>query len=413
MFETVMEVLRDDPVEGLPRFALHDRFSDVRRLEAALAAYKSRLVSATGQLGDNGLDGAGMLRSVGRMSARAASAAARTADALEGLPAAADALADGRITAEHATALAKAAERVSPEQVDAELVPTADAPPADVFAKRTREWVAANESPRAGEDELARQRRERDYAHWVEDGMWKFLFSLDSVNGARVKAQLDAEIKALWRDDGGREAGGDARTPGQRGADAFVGLADHDRSRRGSGAPPPSAQFNVVVDLERLCDDPSGVAATVADGDALPQSVLELLACNASVTPVLFDGPGRPIWVGRDHRAATLAQWRALIARDRGCVGCGAAPDRCEAHHVVAWLDFGATDITNLVLVCSRCHHDLHDRGSELRRVGDGWEIVARGDPPSGMADRAAALHIDIGRADTGSAAVLEQGVRP
>jgi hypothetical protein len=384
MFDDVIDLLDKDPVDHLTRPHLHDRFAEVRRLEGAVAAYKARLVSATDGLGDRGLDGAGMLRSVGRMSSKSAGALAATAGKLETLPRTAEALADGRLTLEHANAIAAAAEKTSPEQADAALVPEEAAPPADLFAKRSREWASAHATPDDGTDEVARQRHRRSYAHWVDDGMWKFFFELDETAGKQAKSRLDAMIRERWHDDGGRDAPPDARTPAQRGADAFTALCTAEpgaRTSSGQAAPPVGAHLLVSADLQRLSDDPSGLARTVVDGAALPQAVLELLACNSTLTPVVFDGPGRPIWVGRDHRSATIAQWRALIARDRGCVGCGAAPDRCEAHHVIPWADFGPTDITNLVLVCSRCHHDIHDRGSVLRRSGGRWEILARAGP--------------------------------
>ncbi len=250
-----------------------------------------------------------------------------------------------------------------------------------MFAKRSREWAAAQAAPDCGADEIARQRRRRSYSHWVDDGMWKFFFELDETAGKKAKSRVDALITELWRDDGGRDAGPDARTSSQRGADAFAALCEGTGAASGPSVAPVGAHLLVTADLRRLGDDPAGLARTVVDGAPLPQPVLELLACNSTITPMIFDGPGRPLWVGRDHRHATIAQWRALIARDRGCIGCGAAPDRCEAHHVVAWADFGPTDITNLVLVCSRCHHDIHHRGSVLRRSQGQWEIVARAGP--------------------------------
>ena len=372
MFADVIDLLEHDPVDQLTRSHLHDRFDEVRRLEGAVAAYKTRLVNAVDGLGDRGLDGAGMLRSVGRMSSKSAGALACTAAKLELLPRTAEALADGRLTLEHASAIAKAGDSASPAEADAALVPETAAPPADVFAKRSREWAAAHAAPDDGADEIERQRRRRSYSHWVDDGMWKFFFEADETSGRTIKSRLDSLISEFWHDDGGREPVPEARTSSQRGADALLALcssvpAHADRTGRSSTSiarPPVGTQLMVAADLQRLSDDPSGLAQTVVDGAPLPQAVLELLACNSTITPVIFDGPGRPIWVGRDHRYATIAQWRALIARDRGCVGCGAAPHRCEAHHIVAWVDFGPTDITNLVLVCSRCHHDIHHRGS-------------------------------------------------
>ncbi|MEZ5167877.1 MAG: HNH endonuclease signature motif containing protein [Acidimicrobiales bacterium] len=124
------------------------------------------------------------------------------------------------------------------------------------------------------------------------------------------------------------------------------------------------------------------LASLVVDGAPLPKAVLDQIRCTAGATAMLFDGPGRPIWLGRDERNATIAQWRALIARDRGCVGCGADPNRCEAHHILEWDNWGPTDIDNLVLVCTRCHHDIHHRGHTLRRTNGRWHIDAPNSPP-------------------------------
>ncbi|MCU0279968.1 MAG: HNH endonuclease, partial [Candidatus Nanopelagicales bacterium] len=67
-----------------------------------------------------------------------------------------------------------------------------------------------------------------------------------------------------------------------------------------------------------------------------------------------------PLALARTHRRATAAQWAALIARDRGCIHCGRIPQYCQAHHIVHWKDGGLTDLSNLALLCARCHHDLH-----------------------------------------------------
>ena len=101
----------------------------------------------------------------------------------------------------------------------------------------------------------------------------------------------------------------------------------------------------------------------IAGGGTIPPSVFEWLLCNASVTGVLFDGPGRPLWCGRSRRTVNGAQLKALKLRDRGCIGCGAHPSICQAHHIVPWSQGGKTDLENLVLVCYECHHNIHDKG--------------------------------------------------
>ena len=128
-------------------------------------------------------------------------------------------------------------------------------------------------------------------------------------------------------------------------------------------------------------------AITGADPDArceipgtgpIPRSELERLACEAEIFGVLFSGDGRPLWHGRRLRTVSPQQWRALLARDRGCVLCGAGPSYCHAHHIVAWTApaRGPTDIDNLVMVCNLHHRHIHQHNLTLARGPDGGWVA-------------------------------------
>ncbi|MGH3728619.1 MAG: HNH endonuclease signature motif containing protein [Micromonosporaceae bacterium] len=69
-----------------------------------------------------------------------------------------------------------------------------------------------------------------------------------------------------------------------------------------------------------------------------------------------------PLDVGRTIRLFTRAQRRALILRDRGCAfpGCDRPAHWCEAHHIRHWVDGGATDLHNGVLLCGYHHRVIH-----------------------------------------------------
>ena len=96
---------------------------------------------------------------------------------------------------------------------------------------------------------------------------------------------------------------------------------------------------------------------------------------------MIVDADGNPLWMGRTTRTATDEQWIALIDRDGGCVVCGADPSYCEAHHLEFWEHNGPTDITNLALLCTRHHHDLHDQHLELAGSEFGWLLRPRERP--------------------------------
>ena len=89
------------------------------------------------------------------------------------------------------------------------------------------------------------------------------------------------------------------------------------------------------------------------------------LACEADILPMVLGTAGELLDLGRTTRLATPAQRLALWHRDRGCTypGCSIPPTWCEAHHVTHWCDGGATDLTNLALLCGRHHTVVHERG--------------------------------------------------
>ena len=100
--------------------------------------------------------------------------------------------------------------------------------------------------------------------------------------------------------------------------------------------------------------------------------------CDRSLAHVLLDAAREVLYVGRTERVVPPRLRRALEARDRHCVfpGCRAHVRRCNAHHVHEWEHDGTTDLDNLVLLCVRHHHAVHEGG---------WTITrAAGVPPGG-----------------------------
>ena len=105
----------------------------------------------------------------------------------------------------------------------------------------------------------------------------------------------------------------------------------------------------------------------------IARSELERRACDADIYGLIFSSDGLPLNHGRKTRTVSPQQWRVLVARDRGCVICGARPDWCQAHHVKPWLRGGRTDIDNLALVCHGHHRWIHDNDITLRPTSNGW----------------------------------------
>ena len=99
------------------------------------------------------------------------------------------------------------------------------------------------------------------------------------------------------------------------------------------------------------------------------------MACEADVIPIVLDGDGRALDVGRGARLATEAQRQALRAMHRTCIApnCEVPFDDCRIHHIVPWEQGGATDLSNLAPLCEsvKHHHQVHEGGWTLTMTPD------------------------------------------
>src|SRR5690606_1393060 len=181
------------------------------------------------------------------------------------------------------------------------------------------------------------------------NGMFRLDGYLDPVAGAALREALNTLMNKTSRED--------TRTATQRRADALTDLTTAGQANK---HPLGVSQVSVLVELEDLSSDG---AVLEEDESALGARMLDLLTCTAIISVILGtrrEGVFVPLALARGKRTANHHQWRALIARDRGCIRCGRAPRYCQAHHIHHWRHGGKTDPSNLVLLCNRCHHDLH-----------------------------------------------------
>ncbi len=453
-FKTFIDTLNGSDVGALDRAGLDEAAGWTKRARSALDAYEARLLTAANRAFDGGAAGAELMRTAAGCSQREARRRARRAETLADMPAVAQALSDGAITAEHADALVKAAEATSTAVVDADpsLLAKAESLPADLAAREVADWAHRRQSEQDREAKFRRQRALRSHRTWIDaDGMFNTRGRFDPVTGASIRAVIDDTANRLYRTDGGRDGGNKIRTWDQRNADALaaaLGIIPTSAAETGTGqrpefgnshrhaAEPVSKEPKLGADApgrgvargqvrRRASGDGAPVtgpagrnnpqppvtgpagrgrhgpslrnqilviahtdAITGADPDApceipgtgpIPRSELERLACESELFGILFDGRGLPLWHGRRTRTVTPQQWRTLVARDRGCVLCGTNPSYCHAHHIVPWTApaEGPTDIDNLVLVCNRHHHHIHQHHLTLTRHPDGHWTTA------------------------------------
>ena len=349
---------------------------------SALQTDSARLISGRESHGDGG---ASVLRDQAGKSKFQARRSLGAAEALDEMPGLRDAVDSGEVPLANAERLADAARRTAPEMVDAadDLVTMAKELPPDRFAREASAWTQRHQIDHGHGDWLNKRRRRYLKTWKQQDGMVRLDGLLDPETGTRICNRLEGAAEELRRQDqqstrtgNGPGTSEEPRSWDQLRADALdlltSGTADEPKERASSGGR-PKAEVIVVADIGVLTgEDPAGRCEIPGIGP-VPPAVLQRMACDAHLTGVLFSD-GKPLHHGATIRTATTAQWRMLIARDGGCIGCGVEPRRCQAHHIVPYARSRRTDIKNLVLVCWRCHHNIHDYN---------WRITHRNGKPT------------------------------
>jgi Domain of unknown function (DUF222) len=126
-------------------------------------------------------------------------------------------------------------------------------------------------------------------------------------------------------------------------------------------------ELTVLIDERTLRDGRHQDTTIDADepGVELPVETVRRIACIADVVPIVLDDNGVPIRLGRTTRLASRAQRRALRAMYPTCAipGCAVASRYCQPHHVHWWRHNGTTNLENLLPLCSRHHHCVHEGG--------------------------------------------------
>ena len=342
---------------------LQSRIKSTIRVENQAAAIRAEAVAELRRR-----EGAGVTETVlqeeGLLARGKAKSELETAQQLEQLPKTREGFQNGEISPDNARIIAGAAQRGNIDEQELAEIAKTQAP--DKFAGTVRRHER-DRSPDDGESKLKRQRSRR-YARIkrdLDDGMMVLYGRFDPVTGARIETALSAKMRELWRE----EDPGNRVTSGQRMADALEQLLTGPRGKTKNGRL-QDVKLLLIADYDTLNRQIEG--ARLGDGTPIPPGELRRLACDAQILPAIFAGRSQPMDLGQSRRTANGAQRAALIARDRHCVGCGARAAWCQAHHIVHWADGGPTSVDNMVLLCSRCHHKVHDNDWQIHQTPTG-----------------------------------------
>lgn len=387
LVERLAAVLADrQRLAALDTAGVKARIAALRRLsglaETGLAAAMTAL-EAAGGLGDDGAPSkADWLKAHDGRSGREAARVARLADALEDLPDTAQALSDGKLSAETADAIVKASRdgRLgTPEQVEQELLPVATRTTPERLRRHIKSREHAADGSRLARDERRQRALRRLSLHRSDTGMWDIHGQLADEAGTRLRTALDAfDIPTE----------GTRGRPDKRMADALDALAtaalDHAMTPGNGGTARP--HLSVIVPAETLDADLTDPAAadpdapdaaahphgpawdglapgTTAWGGTLSPQAIRRLTCDAALTRVVMAGESQVLDVGRATRNWSGPQRTAINARDLKCRGpsCDRPIGWTNIHHLTWWRNGGTTSVDNGLALCHHCHHLIHD----------------------------------------------------
>ena len=232
---------------------------------------------------------------------------------------------------------------------------------------RTLKLLCSREAARfnaAHKESLERRQHQQRSLDITEDtsGMIHVRGTLPPAQGAILLTFLDAQTKHALQAK--RDGTDDDRTATQIRADALIALATH-----GLDCTSPASGVKATIIL-RVDADSANADTGLATCDALTTPIsltsLRQLAMDASVMPMLVNAKGEVLDMWREERLFSWAQRMALAERDGGCAKCHAPISHCITHHIRWWSRGGPTNLSNGVLLCVRCHTQVHR---------DGWDI--------------------------------------
>ena len=351
----------------------------VERARAALDAVEAHALAVLGRRGscdiDVGMSTSGWLAWATHGSRRACWARVRASDALARLDALDAALSEGDLSHDHAEVLGRALHnRRVAEQVVAnhgELVELARKLPFDLWRRTVDDLVRLWDQDGGFDPGRERVRNRLSFRQVGDTTVVRG--ELVGELAAIVRQAIESMADKLWRRAQADQHEAPELSVPTRPTLRAEALGELCRRGLAAQAADAAATSAPVVDITLVIrDDPPGQVRTL-DGERLEPAGVGHLLCDAVWRLLTIDERGVPLDLGHDVRHANRSQRRALAARDGGCVfpGCDRPVSWCDAHHVIPHHPDGATDLSNLALLCRHHHGITHRRGWSMAAAPD------------------------------------------
>ena len=201
----------------------------------------------------------------------------------------------------------------------------------------------------------------------ADDGQLLGTLSLDDAAATELEKALSNALT--------HEGPGDTRSTARRQADALFDIcAFFNLNHEAEGTPRHHPHVSLSLHANTLA---APVATNVDTGRPVAQHTANAALCDCIIHTILRDATNAPTGFGRQRYTVSKKLFKEVAARDGGCRvrGCNRLPKWCHAHHIAWWnRDHGPTDYDNLVLLCSRHHHMVHQFDLRLQWV-NGWNL--------------------------------------
>lgn len=229
-----------------------------------------------------------------------------------------------------------------------------------LVAEANKPHVKAN--PNAGFE-----KRDASLGKENSDGTFDVRLNMTRADYALYKALTDKGLAPNSNIPAELQGDRDPRTKGQRRYDQYMAiLRQYEEGQQAANG--GAASVVVSITLDDLAGADANTLFQTNVGVELDAFDLVRLGMDGTSDFLLtVDGlSGVPLHLGRSRRLASVGQRIAMFAVQGVCswAGCTTSMSECEAHHIISWLRYGATDIENLTGLCPthhRCNNDHRD----------------------------------------------------
>ena len=211
------------------------------------------------------------------------------------------------------------------------------------------------------------EKRDASLGRENSDGTFDVTLSMTRADYALYKALTDKGLSPNSNIPEELQGDRDPRTKGQRRYDQYMAiLRQYEQGQQATNG--GAASVVVSITLDDLAGADANTLFQTNVGVELDAFDLVRLGMGGTSDFLLtVDGlSGVPLHLGRSRRLASVGQRIAMFAVQGVCswAGCTTSMSECEAHHIISWLRYGATDIENLTGLCPthhRCNNDHRD----------------------------------------------------